>query len=34
MLVMPVGYPAEHAQVPDIRRKTLDQIAVFIDEQA
>ena len=34
MLVMPVGYPAEHAQVPDIHRKTLDQVAVFMDEQA
>lgn len=34
MLVMPVGYPAERAQVPDIHRETLDQVAVFIDEQA
>jgi iodotyrosine deiodinase len=29
MLVMPVGYPAADAQVPDIQRKPLDQIAVW-----
>ena len=29
MLVMPVGYPAEEARVPDLRRKALDQIAVW-----
>ncbi|MBI1810115.1 MAG: nitroreductase family protein [Gemmatimonadetes bacterium] len=29
MLVMPVGYPAAGAKVPDLRRKTLDQIAVW-----
>jgi iodotyrosine deiodinase len=29
MLVMPVGYPAPDAQVPDIQRKGLDSIAVF-----
>jgi nitroreductase len=29
MLVMPVGYPAERAQVPDIARKPLEQIAEF-----
>ena len=34
MLVMPVGYPAEGAEVPDIHRKSLDQVAVFFDEQA
>ena len=34
MLVMPVGYPAEGAEVPDIHRKPLDQVAVFFDEQA
>lgn len=28
-LVMPVGYPAAGALVPDLRRKTIDQIAVF-----
>jgi len=34
MLVMPVGYPAEGATVPDIHRKTLDKVAVFHDEHA
>lgn len=34
MLVMPVGYPAEDARVPDIHRKSLDEVAVFFDEQA
>ncbi len=29
MLVMPVGYPAPDAQVPDIDRKPLEQIAVW-----
>jgi iodotyrosine deiodinase len=29
MLVMPVGYPAPGAQVPDIARKPLDAIAVW-----
>ena len=33
MLVMPVGYPAEGAEVPDIHRKSLDEVAVFFDEQ-
>ncbi len=28
MLVMPVGYPAPDAQVPDLTRKPLDEIAV------
>jgi nitroreductase len=28
-LLMPVGYPAEDAQVPDIRRKPLDDISVW-----
>jgi len=34
MLVMPVGYPAEDAAVPDIHRKRLEDVAVFHDEQA
>lgn len=34
MLVMPVGYPADGAEVPDIHRKSLDEVAVFFDEQA
>jgi nitroreductase len=29
MLVMPVGYPAVDAKVPDLRRKPLEQIAVW-----
>lgn len=29
MLVMPVGYPAPGAQVPDLRRKALEEIAVW-----
>ncbi|MBL8984636.1 MAG: nitroreductase family protein, partial [Gemmatimonadetes bacterium] len=29
MLVMPVGYPAPDAKVPDLRRKPLDQIVVW-----
>ncbi len=28
-LIMPVGYPAADARVPDIHRKALDEIAVF-----
>jgi nitroreductase len=31
MLVMPVGYPADGAEVPDIHRKTLSQVAVFME---
>ena len=31
MLVMPVGYPAEGASVPDLGRKTLDEISEFFD---
>ncbi len=30
MLVMPVGYPAPDARVPDITRKPLDRIAVWL----
>ena len=29
MLVMPVGYPAEHAKVPDLSRKPIEEIAVW-----
>ena len=28
-LILPVGYPAEGARVPDIHRKQLDEIAIF-----
>ena len=31
MLVMPVGYPAEDAMVPDISRKSLEDISVFFE---
>lgn len=30
MLVLPVGYPSENAMVPDIERKKLDEISIFI----
>tara|TARA_Y100001970_G_scaffold143525_1_gene176400 strand:- start:2046 stop:2723 length:678 start_codon:yes stop_codon:yes gene_type:complete len=29
MLVMPVGYPAENARVPDLNRKGIDEISEF-----
>jgi iodotyrosine deiodinase len=29
-LLIPVGYPAEGATYPDLRRKTLDEFAVFV----
>lgn len=28
-VLFPVGYPAEDATVPDLRRKTLDEVAIF-----
>lgn len=31
-LLIPVGYPAEGCQVPDLKRKTLDQTVVRFDE--
>tara|TARA_B110000444_G_scaffold251720_1_gene279994 strand:- start:601 stop:1278 length:678 start_codon:yes stop_codon:yes gene_type:complete len=31
MLVMPVGYPEEGAEVPDIHRKALSDVAVFME---
>ena len=34
VLVMPIGYPAKDAMVPDIHRKTLDEVVVFFDEQS
>ena len=30
-LLLVVGYPAEDAEVPDIKRKTLDEFASFVD---
>ena len=29
-ILIPVGYPAEHAEVPDLERKPLDEIAVRV----
>jgi hypothetical protein len=31
LLVLPVGYPNDAAMVPDIDRKELDEISVFIE---
>lgn len=31
MLVLPVGYPAEEARVPDISRKSLEDVSVFFE---
>ncbi len=31
MLVMPVGYPADDAKVPNISRKELDDVAIFLE---
>lgn len=31
MLVLPVGYPAEEAMVPDISRKPLEDVSVFFE---
>ena len=31
MLVMPVGYPADGAKVPDISRKSLEDVAIFFE---
>jgi hypothetical protein len=31
MLVMPVGYPADDAKVPNISRKELADVAVFFE---
>ena len=31
-LLMPVGYPEEGCKVPDLQRKGLDQVALFIEE--
>lgn len=30
-LLIPVGYPAEDCQVPDLKRKTLDEVAAFYE---
>ena len=31
MLLMPIGYPAENARVPNLRRKDLSEISEFFD---
>ena len=31
MLVLPVGYPAEDAMVPDISRKSLEEVSMFFE---
>ncbi len=31
MLVLPVGYPADDAEVPNLERKSLDEISVFFE---
>jgi hypothetical protein len=31
MLLMPVGYPAEDAKVPNLTRKNLDEISEWFD---
>lgn len=33
-VVLPIGYPAPGCRVPDLRRKALEEIAVFVDEPA
>jgi nitroreductase len=31
-LLIPVGYPAADAQVPDLRKKELDEVAVYVEQ--
>ena len=31
MLLMPVGYPADDARVPNLSRKDLDKISEFVE---
>ena len=31
VLLMPVGYPAEDAQVPDLQRKSLDEVSIWFE---
>jgi len=33
-VLFPIGYPLEGTKVPDLRRKPLDQVAVFVDDAA
>lgn len=32
-ILFPVGYPAQHCEVPDLARKSLDEVAIFFDHQ-
>ena len=32
MLVLPVGYPAGDAMVPDISRKSLEEVSIFLSD--
>ena len=31
-LLIPVGYPAEHAEVPALEKKSLEDFAVWLEE--
>lgn len=31
VLLMPIGYPAEHAMVPDLERKSLDEVSAWYE---
>ena len=31
MLLMPVGYPAEDAMVPDLKRKSLEEVSAWYE---
>ena len=31
LLCLPIGYPADDATVPDLKRKAVDDIMVFMD---
>jgi nitroreductase len=31
MLLMPVGYPAEDARVPNLDRKSIDEVSRFVE---
>ena len=33
-LLMPVGFPAPHAEVPDLKRKPLEQVSAWFDGEA
>jgi hypothetical protein len=30
-ILFPVGYPAEHCRVPDIRKKALENVATWVE---